>query len=148
MRGRVLDFDQQASVGLIGGDDGRRYEFRGTDVKSNFNLLKVGAQVDFEENDSSAVSIYVVGAQVSGSKSKIAAGLLAIFLGALGIHKFYLGYTMPGVILLLVTLFGGLLLFIPNLVVAVIVLIEGILYLTKSDEDFENTYVTGTKNWF
>ena len=32
-------------------------------------------------------------------KSKIAAGLLAIFLGWLGIHKFYLGYTGPGIIL-------------------------------------------------
>ena len=37
-------------------------------------------------------------------KSKMAAGLLAIFLGSLGIHKFYLGYTKEAVIMLLVSL--------------------------------------------
>lgn len=40
----------------------------------------------------------------AGSKSKIAAGLLAIFLGQLGIHNFYLGYTKKAVIQLLITL--------------------------------------------
>ncbi len=42
--------------------------------------------------------------QQTGSKSKIAAGLLAIFLGQLGIHNFYLGYTKKAVIQLLITL--------------------------------------------
>lgn len=79
------------------------------------------------------------------SKSKIAAGLLAIFLGTLGIHKFYLGYTKAGIIMLLVSLltFG-----IGLMVMAVIALIEGIMYLTKSDWDFYNIYVVGEKQWF
>lgn len=81
------------------------------------------------------------------SKSKVAAGLLAIFLGCLGIHKFYLGYTMQGIILLLVTIFGALLLVGP-LITAVISFIEGIIYLTKSDEDFQRIYVTGQRGWF
>ncbi len=80
-------------------------------------------------------------------KSKIAAGLLAIFLGALGIHKFYLGYTSAGVIMLLVTLLGSLVLIGP-LVMNVIALIEGIIYLTKSDEQFNLTYVAGERAWF
>lgn len=79
------------------------------------------------------------------SKDKIAAGLLGIFLGALGIHKFYLGYTKEGVIMLLVTLltcgFGGA-------IMEIIGLIEGILYLTKSDEEFQDTYVVNQKTWF
>jgi len=78
-------------------------------------------------------------------KSKIAAGLLAIFLGALGIHKFYLGYTSAGIIMLLVTLLGSL---IGPLVMNVIALIEGIIYLTKSDEQFNLTYVAGERAWF
>ena len=80
-------------------------------------------------------------------KNKIAAGLLAIFLGTLGIHKFYLGYTSAGVIMLLVTLLGSLVLIGP-LVMAVIALIEGIIYLTKSDEQFYLTYVAGKRAWF
>lgn len=80
-------------------------------------------------------------------KSKIAAGLLAIFLGTLGIHKFYLGYTSAGVIMLLVTLLGWIVLIGP-LVMGVIALIEGIIYLTKSDEQFNLTYVAGERAWF
>ncbi|MBF4993441.1 NINE protein [Arthrobacter gandavensis] len=38
-------------------------------------------------------------------KSRLAAGLLGIFLGGLGIHRFYLGYTTLGIVQLLVTLF-------------------------------------------
>ncbi len=81
----------------------------------------------------------------SGSKEKVAAGLLAIFLGTLGIHKFYLGYTKAGVIMLLVSLltFG-----VGATVMAIIALIEGIMYLTKSDQDFDTIYVRGTKEWF
>ena len=39
-------------------------------------------------------------------KSKIVAGLLAIFVGSLGIHNFYLGYKDKGVIQLLLTVVG------------------------------------------
>ena len=41
------------------------------------------------------------------SNKKLAAGLLGIFLGAFGIHKFVLGYTKPGLIMLLISLVGG-----------------------------------------
>lgn len=80
-----------------------------------------------------------------GTKSKIAAGLLAIFLGALGIHKFYLGYNTQGVIMLLVTLltFG-----IGAFVMEIIAIIEGIMYLVKSDTEFYYTYELGDKPWF
>ncbi len=76
---------------------------------------------------------------------KIAAGICGILLGALGIHKFVLGYTTEGLIMLLVTLltcgFGGF-------VMGVIGLIEGIMYLTKTDEEFARTYLSGKKGWF
>lgn len=78
-------------------------------------------------------------------KSKLAAGLLGIFVGALGIHKFYLGYNKEGLIMLLVSL---LTCGVGAVVMEIIGLIEGILYLTKSDEDFENTYVNQQKGWF
>ena len=79
------------------------------------------------------------------AKNHIAAGVLAILLGALGVHKFYLGYTKEGVIMLLVTLltFG-----IGASVMAIIGIVEGILYLVKSDEEFYYTYEAGNKPWF
>ncbi len=84
-----------------------------------------------------------------GAKSKVAAGLLGIFLGAFGIHKFYLGYTKPAVIMLVASLVGGIVtLGIAPLIIGLIGFIEGIIYLTKSDDEFEATYVRAEKAWF
>ena len=90
----------------------------------------------------------------AGSK-KLAAGLTGILLGSLGVHKFILGYTNAGIILLAVTLgawvialitcgIGAPLVAVPG----VIGLIEGIIYLTKSDDEFYQTYMLGKKEWF
>ena len=81
----------------------------------------------------------------AGAEKKIAAGVCGILLGALGIHKFILGYTKEGLIMLLVSVLTlGILAF----VMAIIGLIEGIIYLTKTDEEFVRVYVTGKKGWF
>lgn len=84
----------------------------------------------------------------AGSEKKLAAGLCGIILGGLGIHKFILGYTTEGVIMLVTYLAGMLLCGIPSLIVAVIGIIEGIMYLTKSDEEFVATYIINKKPWF
>lgn len=78
-------------------------------------------------------------------KDKVVAGILGILLGSIGIHKFYLGYQKEGLIMLLVTL---LTCGIGGSVMGIIGLVEGILYLTKSDEEFRNTYVYNQKTWF
>ncbi|MCX7721865.1 MAG: TM2 domain-containing protein [Verrucomicrobiae bacterium] len=77
------------------------------------------------------------------------AGVCGILLGWLGIHKFILGYTGPGLIMLLVSLVGS----IPTCGLAacamwIIGLVEGIMYLAKSDEKFVRTYIDGRKEWF
>jgi TM2 domain-containing membrane protein YozV len=81
----------------------------------------------------------------AGADKKIICGIFGILLGALGIHKFILGYTVQGIIMLLVTIltlgFGGF-------VMGIIGLIEGIIYLTKSDEEFVKTYITNKRAWF
>ncbi len=85
----------------------------------------------------------------NGENKKMLAGLLAIFLGAFGVHKFILGYTKEGIIMLVVTVI--LMIFTCGMlgwVVGVVGLIEGIMYLTKSDEEFYNTYQAGRKPWF
>jgi TM2 domain-containing membrane protein YozV len=76
--------------------------------------------------------------QPPGADKKITAGLLGILLGGLGIHKFYLGYIKEGVIQLVLGFFC---------IGSIIGLIEGIIYLTKSDEAFVATYITGKKGW-
>ena len=69
-------------------------------------------------------------AAVSGeAKSKLVAGLLGIFLGSLGIHNFYLGYTTKAVIQLVICLVGSCLIIGP-LVAGVWGLVEGIMILT------------------
>jgi TM2 domain-containing membrane protein YozV len=83
------------------------------------------------------------------ASTKIAAGICGIVLGSLGVHKFILGYTGAGLIMLLVSLVGFFLTCgISSWVMAIIGVIEGILYLTKSDAEFVRTYVEGRKEWF
>ena len=104
----------------------------------------IPADSDFAQ---SAYAYQTPSAAVPAQKSKVAAGLLAIFLGSLGIHKFYLGQTKAGIIMLAITLVGSLVAIGP-LAMAVVALIEGIMYLTKSDQDFYRIYVAGSKSWF
>ncbi len=81
-------------------------------------------------------------------KSRIIAALLALFLGGLGIHKFYLGYTNAGIIMLIIAVFGWILLFIPNLILGIIALIEFFIYIFTSDEKFQQKYVANRCAWF
>jgi TM2 domain-containing membrane protein YozV len=88
-------------------------------------------------------------AAAARASNKIAAGIFGILLGSLGIHKFILGYTGAGLIMLLVTIIGGVLTCgIAAGVMHIIGLIEGIIYLCKPDEEFVRIYVDGRKEWF
>lgn len=85
---------------------------------------------------------------------KVAAGLCGILLGGLGVHKFILGFNAAGVIMLVVWIGGlisGLCLVVPlvaSIAMNVIGLIEGIIYLTKTDEEFYQTYAVQKRDWF
>ncbi len=99
---------------------------------------------NFEQQAKNATNEFKEGwNQVSHTQEnkKILAGILAIVIGSLGIHKFILGYTQEGIIQIVITIvtcgIGG-----------IIPLIEGIIYLTKSDEEFYQTYQVGKKGWF
>jgi TM2 domain-containing membrane protein YozV len=79
---------------------------------------------------------------------KMISGILAILLGSFGIHKFVLGYTVEGVIMLAIGIVGLFVCGLPTMAIGIIGLIEGILYLTKSDDEFVATYVVGRRGWF
>ena len=75
---------------------------------------------------------------------------MPIFFGALGVHKFVLGYYNAGIIImLLVRLAGGA---IPCGIAAgvmlLIGLIEGVIYLTKTPDEFRETYLDHQQEWF
>jgi TM2 domain-containing membrane protein YozV len=79
------------------------------------------------------------------SSMKILAGVLGIVLGPLGIHKFVLGYTGAGLVMLLVSVLSiGFL----APIMGIIGLIEGIVYLTCPNQRFYDTYMVGEKTWF
>ncbi len=95
----------------------------------------------------------MTGSPLPGAEKKITAGICGILLGCFGVHKFILGYTTEGGIMLAVSLVGIVLscLALPLLAttaMGVIGLVEGILYLTKTDAEFVNTYIVNKKPWF
>lgn len=80
-------------------------------------------------------------ATANGENKKIIAGILAIVLGSIGIHKFILGYTKEGIIQIIASI-------VTCGVAGVIPFVEGIIYLTKSDEEFYQTYQVNKRAWF
>lgn len=71
------------------------------------------------------------GAVAPSDKNKLIAALLAIFLGGLGIHKFYLGQTGWGILYLV---------FCWTFIPALVGLIEGICFLIMSQDEFNRKY--------
>ena len=99
---------------------------------------------DMANEAKSSASEFAQGAKEtfgSQDNKKILAGVLGILLGGFGIHKFVLGYNKEGIILLIATI-------VTCGVASIIGFIEGIIYLTKSDAEFYNTYQVGKKPWF
>ena len=107
MNGTILDYSVQTSSGLIAGDDGNRYDFVGAEWKDQA-IPNRGTREDFEVQGGDAVAIYRampaasaggMGGSLDGvlgsERTKVVAGLLGIFLGWAGAHKFYLGIKRP-----------------------------------------------------
>ncbi|MES2812203.1 MAG: TM2 domain-containing protein [Bacteroidota bacterium] len=80
-------------------------------------------------------------AQSNQENKKVLAGVMGILFGGLGVHKFILGYTTEGIIQLVITV-------VTCGIGSLIGFIEGIIYLTKSDEEFYQTYQVNKKGWF
>ncbi|MCC7420066.1 MAG: DUF4339 domain-containing protein [Planctomycetaceae bacterium] len=79
------------------------------------------------------------------ANTRLAAGICAIVAGSFGVHKFVLGMTTPGVIMLVVSIATC---FVGGIVMHVIAIVEGIKYLLMSDEEFHQTYMVEKKEWF
>ena len=149
-------FDKAKDAAKEAADDVKEAAGKAKEKASEFAEDAKEAAGDFKEEAKKTANEFSEGlnnAVGGGDNKKILAGILAIILGSLGIHKFILGYQKEGFIMLGVTLLGyatscivvgAFFFWIPGL----IGLIEGIIYLTKSDEEFYNTYQLGKKPWF
>lgn len=148
MRGKVLGYDNATGSGVISGNDGRRYSVTKLDLQGGARSLFAGGTVDFEVDGARAVSVFPISTGgLPGDKNKWVAALLAFFFGALGAHKFYLGRTREGIIMLL-CFFPGMFLILPVIASGVIAFVEMIIYLTKDEQTFHEEYVVGQKGWF
>ncbi len=103
--------------------------------KDDLNKMADEAKETAKEFSDGAKSV------ASGDNKKLVAGILAILIGSLGIHKFILGYTKEGIIQIIISI-------VTCGIAGIIPFIEGIIYLTKSDEEFYQTYQVGKKPWF
>ena len=92
---------------------------------------KILAEEEFDLNK----QIERVSNEVNG-KNKVVAGILALLVGGLGIHKFYLGRPGMGIVYLLFCWSG-----IPS----ILGFIEGIIYLVSSDAEFNAKYGANPK---
>lgn len=154
MRGQVLGVDKRTGEGMVAGEDGRRYAFTPDDW-AHRGAPSIGALVDFEAQENRALSIFPVPgaapAPASASvapqgayapppppatdRNKLVAALLAFFIGTLGIHRFYLGRTGTGILMLVLSITViGLLITVPW------AFIDFIRYLIMSDEEFAARY--------
>lgn len=85
----------------------------------------------------------------SHATKQILASYAAIIFGGFGLHKFILGYKSEGCIMLIIAVIGGALTYgFALIIMQLIALIEAMIYLNKSSEDFSNTYFVKKQGWF
>lgn len=137
MKGTILNFSIQQNKGIISAENGNRYEFTSQAWKENI-APKKGMSVDFSaQYNGQAQDIYTISNTTFfahhqfGTKNRIIAALLAFFLGTFGAHKFYLGQIGWGIVYLL---------FCWTFIPAFVSIIELIIYLCTSDENFAAKY--------
>jgi len=151
VRGTVLGFDMRSGQGKISGEDGARYSFARGEWHGK-TPPAASQKVDFEASGAAALEVYplrgAIGPAAAYDRNRVAAALLSLFLGSLGIHKFYMGKSGAGLVMLLISVFGVILAGVPTMIMGGIALIEFIIYITMSDEQFDDTYIRGTKSWF
>ncbi|WP_333571946.1 TM2 domain-containing protein [Sphingomonas sp.] len=136
----MLGVDRSSGEGQISGEDGSRYVFTQEDW-SDSRHPAVGAKVDFDIDGKRARRIFrlldgaEIAVPVGEPRNKIVAAVLAFFLGTLGIHRFYLGRTGSGVVMLLLTCT-----IVGALITGIWAFVDAIRYLLMSDIEFAQRY--------
>lgn len=160
MRGRVLGFDGSTGKGVILGEDGVHYSIVGGSLRVGVRRLHEGQDVEFLPGADDVA--WEVGPTPRG-RNRIVAAMLAMFLGVLGAHKFYLGRYGTG-FAMLVAFIGGMAMngsfpwlyfilgplpagiigtfgLIVSSGIALVSIAEATVYITRTDEEFHEKYV-------
>ena len=143
MHGQVLGVDRQTGEGQISGADGHRYTFRPDDWNDQIGPA-IGALIDFDIDGRAARRIYhqpgtmpamMAPPPRTGGKNKYVAAVLAFLFGVLGVHRFYLGRTGSGILMLVLSItVVGL------IVTGLWALIDTIRYLVMPEDEFAVRY--------
>lgn len=137
MEGVILGIDAITKIAAIKTIEGARYYFTPDEWKGEFPA-QPGMKVDYDNgSDGNAKNVYPLGKSAlqastkKGAKTKTAATLWALFLGALGAHKFYLGAWGWGLVYLI---------FCWTYIPLILAIVETVRYVTLSDESFQERY--------
>ncbi|KYC40443.1 hypothetical protein WA1_26310 [Scytonema hofmannii PCC 7110] len=85
----------------------------------------------------------------SHATKQLLAGYCGIIFGGFGIHKFILGYAPEGFAMLIISLVGSYFTYgLTLLIMQLVGLIEGMIYLNKSHDEFVSTYFLNRQGWF
>lgn len=157
-----LIIDMSGGVGTIRGEDGSSYNLIAEDILVNTQQIEgrglVGHKVFFIPDDAQAkrvivrddiLGIYIVAADGSfiDTGDRLISAIIAVLLGFIGAHKFYLGYKSQGILMFLAGTVGLLLIF-PPFISFVISIAEAFIYLRKTDQEFYDTYIAKERGWF
>ena len=121
----------------------------------NEEIKDLKKKKEFEELKAEVNSLKSQPSQSSDPKwneiksKRTTAGILGIFFGFLGVHKFILGYKTEGFVLLGTSVIGGIITCgISIIVTDIIGVIEGIIILTKTPEEVKRLYLDKKTGWF
>ena len=123
------------------------------DLKKKKELEKLQSEVNSLKNGNKTVtaqsSEYSDPSWDEIKSKKTTAGIIGLFFGAFGAHKFVIGYQKEGFIYLGVSVVGGIITCGGALAVtSILALIESIMLLTKTPEEFKRLYIDKKTPWF
>ena len=123
------------------------------DLKKKKEIEKLQSEVNSLKNGNKTVtaqsSEYSDPTWDEIKSKKTTAGIIGLFFGAFGAHKFVIGYQKEGFIYLGVSVVGGIITCGGALAVtSILALIESIMLLTKTPEEFKRLYIDKKTPWF
>ena len=116
----------------------------GAETNVSYGQEQSNFQEQFRQfGDQASAAVDDVFSNGPSGKSRGVAGLLALFLGSLGLHYFYMNKTNAGVVFLLATLLScGIL----GIITQIVSIIQGVLFFTSTQQEFEQKWVYSPSN--